>query len=53
MRGPDYILNWLMEWLETAIWRGSPGRCTPMKSPKYPQKPCQKPDSEKKKKKLC
>jgi hypothetical protein len=51
MRGPDYILNWLIEWLEAAIWPGFPRNSTPLKSPKYPQKPCRKPKSEKKKKK--
>jgi hypothetical protein len=53
MREPDYLVNRLLEWLEATFWPRFPGDRKDLKSLKSPQKPCHKPDFQKKKKKLC
>jgi len=52
MRCPDYIVNWLMDLVESIVCPKFPGNVEDLKSPKSPHKPCHKPVCEKKKKKL-
>jgi hypothetical protein len=53
MRGPDYLLNWFFDLLEATLLPKFRGNVTPLKTPKTPQKTCQKTDSREKKEKRC